>query len=62
VKLILRRRHVTIILIIGFALLALWLLGFASSYTMGGFIYVALLVGIIMVFVAFVTRARIRGR
>jgi hypothetical protein len=45
-------------LIIGVALLAMWLLAFASSYTMGGFIYVALLVGIILVFVALVTRAR----
>ena len=42
-------------------LLALWALGFASSHMLGGFVYVALLVGLIFVFVSLVTRYRTRG-
>ena len=57
-KIILRRREANVLLIIGVALLALWLLGLGSSYTLGGFIYVALLVGLIFVIVSLVTRFR----
>ena len=36
---------------IAVVLLVLWLLGFVSSYTMGGFIHVLLVVAVIMVLV-----------
>jgi hypothetical protein len=54
----LRRREGNALLIIGIALLVLWLLGLGSSYTLGGFIYVALLVGLLLVITALVTRFR----
>ena len=54
----LRRKEGNALLIIGIALLALWLLGLGSSYTLGGFIYVALLVGLILVMVSLVMRFR----
>jgi hypothetical protein len=38
-------------------LIALWLLGLVSSYTMGGFIHVLLVIAIVVVLVRF-----IRGR
>jgi len=49
-----------ILLIIGIILLVLWLLGLVSSYTLGGFIYVALVIVLILVIVSLVPR--IRGR
>jgi hypothetical protein len=58
VKLTLRRREVNILLIVGIALLVLWLLGLGTSYTLGGFIYVALVIGLILVVVALVARYR----
>jgi hypothetical protein len=58
VKLTLRRREVNIVLIVGIALLVLWLLGLGTSYTLGGFIYVALVIGLILVVVALVARYR----
>ena len=45
-----------ILAILGIVLLVLWLLGFVSSYTMGGLIYAALVVGLILVVVSLVTR------
>jgi hypothetical protein len=45
---------------IGVILLVLWFLGLVSSYTLGGFIYVALIIGLILVVVSLVPR--IRGR
>ena len=35
-------------------LIILWLLGFVSNYTMGGFIHVLLIVALIMVLVNFI--------
>jgi hypothetical protein len=49
-----------ILLIIGVILLVLWLLGLVSSYTLGGFVYVALVVGLVLVVVSLIPR--IRGR
>jgi hypothetical protein len=49
-----------LLLIIGVVLLILWLLGLVSSYTLGGFIYVALVIGLILVVVSLVSRRRIR--
>ena len=36
---------------IAVVLLVLWLLGFVSSYTMGGFIHILLVIAIVMVLV-----------
>ena len=57
-KTMLRRREGNALLILGIALLALWLLGLGSSYMLGGFIYVALLVGLIFVVASLVIRFR----
>jgi hypothetical protein len=54
----LRRREGNILLIIGIILLVLWLLGLGTSYTLGGVIYVALVIGLILVIVALFTRYR----
>jgi hypothetical protein len=50
----------SLLLIIGIILLVLWLVGLVGSYTMGGLIYVALVVGIILVVVSLVSRLRLR--
>ena len=39
---------------IAVVLLVLWLLGLVSSYTMGGFIHILLVVAIVMVLVNFI--------
>ena len=49
-----------LLLVIGIILLVLWLLGLVSSYTLGGFIYVALVIGLVLVVVSLVTRGRLR--
>lgn len=49
------------LLVIGIVLLALWLLGLGNSYYLGGFIYVALVIGLILVVVSLATRYRRRG-
>ncbi len=36
-------------------LLALWLLGLVSSYTMGGFIHILLVIAIVMILVNLIT-------
>jgi hypothetical protein len=48
------------LLVIGIILVVLWLLGLVSSFTLGGFIYVALVIGLVLVVVSLVPR--IRGR
>jgi hypothetical protein len=40
-------------------LVVLWLLGFISSYTMGGFIHILLVVAIIMILVSLIQGRRI---
>jgi hypothetical protein len=57
-KFMLKRREGNILLIVGIVLLALWLLGLGSAYTLGGLIYVALVIGLILVIVALATRFR----
>jgi hypothetical protein len=54
----LRRREGNVILAVGIILLVVWLLGLGSSYTLGGIIYVALILGLILVVVSLVTRSR----
>ena len=39
-------------------LILLWLLGFVSSYTMGGFIHILLVIALIMVLVNFISGRR----
>ena len=39
-------------------LLVLWVLGLVSSYTMGGFIHVLLVVAVIMVLINFISGSR----
>ena len=42
-------------------LLVLWLLGLVSSYTMGGFIHILLVVAVVMILVRFVSGRRPLG-
>jgi hypothetical protein len=51
---------VNILFIIGIILLILWVLGLVSSYTLGGFVYVALVIGLVLIVVSLIPR--IRGR
>jgi hypothetical protein len=44
---------------IAIILLALWLLGLVSSYTMGGFIHVLLVVAVVMVLVRLIQGRRV---
>lgn len=44
---------------IAVVLVALWLLGLVSAYTMGGFIHILLVVAVIMILVNLISR---RGR
>ena len=50
-----------LLLTIGAVLVVLWLLGLVSSYTLGGFIHVALVIGLILVVISLVSRTS-RGR
>jgi hypothetical protein len=59
-KMTLKRREGNILLVAGIGLLLFWLLAMGSSSTLGGFVYVALLVGCIFVAVALITL--LRGR
>ncbi len=44
---------------IAVVLILLWLLGLVTSYTMGGFIHILLVVALIMVLVNFLTGRRV---
>jgi hypothetical protein len=46
------------LLFVGILLVALWLLGLVSSYTLGGFIYIALVIGLAFVVISLVPRIR----
>ena len=48
-----------LLMTIGIVLLVLWLLGLVSSYTFGGYIHVALVIGVILLVISIVTRSRI---
>jgi uncharacterized protein (DUF58 family) len=50
-----------LLLTIGVIFVVLWVFGLVSSYTMGGFIYVALVIGLILVGVSLISRRRGRG-
>lgn len=44
---------------IAIILIVLWLLGFVSSYTMGGFIHILLVVAIVLVLVRLITGRKV---
>jgi len=43
---------------IAIVLLVLWLLGLVSSYTMGGFIHILLVIAVVMILVNFISGRR----
>jgi hypothetical protein len=47
-------RRVTMLYTIAVVLIVLWLLGLVSSYTMGGFIHVLLVIAVIVVLLNFI--------
>jgi hypothetical protein len=47
-----------LLLVIGVILAVLWLLGFISSYTLGGGIHVLLVIAVIVIIIWFITRRR----
>ena len=49
-----------LLLVIGVILVVLWAVGLVSSYTLGGFVYIALVVGLVLVVVSLVSRYRLR--
>ena len=51
-----------ILMSFGIMLLVLWFLGLVSSYTLGGYIHVALVIGFIVLIVSLVARNRARKK
>lgn len=43
-------------------LIVLWLLGLVSSYTMGGFVHVLLVIALVLIAVRLITGRRLAGR
>jgi len=54
-------KMVRTLLIIGLILLVLWLLGFITSYTLGGGIHILLAIAIIMIIISLVSGRRIKN-
>lgn len=52
-------RTTNVLMTTGIVLLVLWLLGLISSFTLGGIIYLALVLGLALVVIGLVTRGRI---
>lgn len=44
---------------IAVVLIILWLLGFVTSYTMGGFIHILLVIAVVMILVSFIQGRRL---
>ncbi len=57
-RFMLRRREANVLLIDRIVLLVLWLLGLGSAYTLGGFVYVLLVLGLILVVISLFARFR----
>jgi len=53
------KRRYTMLETIAIVLVVLWLLGFVSSYTMGGFIHVLLVLAIIVILVRVIQGRRV---
>lgn len=49
-----------LLMIIGIILLVLWGLGLVTATTLGGFVYVALVIGVILVAISLIQRIRLR--
>ncbi len=49
-------------MVVGIVLLILWLLGLGTGYRLSGFIYIALVIGIILVAIPLITRYHPRRR
>jgi uncharacterized membrane protein YjdF len=49
-------KETTMLETIAIILLVLWLLGIVSGYTLGNFIYILLVIGIVMLLVRFIRR------
>lgn len=43
---------------LGVILIVLWLLGFVSAYTLGGFIHILLVIAVIMLLIGFISGRR----
>jgi hypothetical protein len=52
-------REIRMLWTIAFILIALWLLGVVTSYTMGGFIHILLVIAIIVVMVRLIQGRRV---
>jgi Family of unknown function (DUF5670) len=52
------QREVLMLTTIAVILLVLWLLGLVSSYTLGGFLHVLLVVALVMLIISFVSGRR----
>jgi hypothetical protein len=46
---------------IAIVLIALWLLGMVSSYTMGGFVHVLIVLAVVLVLVRLISGRRVTG-
>jgi hypothetical protein len=55
-----KRKEIYMLYTLAVVLLILWLLGLVSSYTMGGFIHILLVIAIVMILVNLIT-GRKRG-
>ncbi len=54
-----KERINTMLYIIAVVLLVLWLLGMLTAYTMGGFIYILLVIAIVMILVRVISGRRV---
>ncbi|MFA5214470.1 lmo0937 family membrane protein [Sulfuricurvum sp.] len=54
-----RQRRNDMIETIALVLIILWILGFVTSYTMGGFIHILLVIAIVMILVRFIQGRRL---
>jgi hypothetical protein len=50
---------ISMLFTIGIVLMVLWVLGLVSSIMLGGFIHLALVIGLVLVIAGFVMRTRI---
>jgi len=53
-----KRKEIIMLYILAVVLLVLWLLGLISSYTLGGFIHILLVVAIVLVLVRLISGDR----
>jgi hypothetical protein len=53
------KREIKMLYTIAVVLLILWLLGFVSSYTMGGFIHVLLVIAVVVVLVRVISGRKV---